>query len=258
MGLANVQIDAFEESGRTWIWDIRHRLMFREVEHAVKEMGLSAPAIIDYAACGGEVLKKSKDVYPDAYPFGIDITESSVATLREFGLNGQVVDLEEPLILDREFDVALAGEIIEHIINTDVFLCSINRSLRMGGRLILSFPNVAHICSSVMQVIFDLPAIYSARYRGFHVRNYTYRIVRALLEAHRFRIIRHFGTQFPNAPEWTHHIARPFPRLGKNIIVVAEKVGAPHDAMLDGHPSDSIFGVLEYLREMAATPTPPA
>ena len=57
-----------------------------------------------------------------------------------------VADLDRPLPnLDFEFDVILYGDVLEHLKDPMTVLESLNRSLRPGGIVIVSLPNVANI-----------------------------------------------------------------------------------------------------------------
>ena len=251
MSLESLQKNAFEPSGSMWLWDLRHRLMHKEIRRLADEMGRDDFSIIDFAAGGGEILRKTKEHYPKSYAFGVDLTESSVSTLRSFQIEGQATNLENPFPVDRKFDIALAGEIIEHLINTDIFLQSLNNSLRHEGYLILSFPNINQPLSGIMQLFLDLPPFAAARYNGFHVRDYTLRIMKALLAAHGFDLMRRYGTQMTKAPEWTHALCRPFPRFGKCIVLVLKKVAPPNDEMLVDRSNLDVLGLIRELKSQA-------
>jgi 2-polyprenyl-3-methyl-5-hydroxy-6-metoxy-1,4-benzoquinol methylase len=50
-------------------------------------------------------------------------------------------DLNKPLDLKKKFDVIIAGELIEHVLNTGVFLDTIKKQLKPKGTFFLSTPN---------------------------------------------------------------------------------------------------------------------
>ena len=57
-----------------------------------------------------------------------------------------VADLDKPLPqLNGQFDVIVYGDILEHLRNPMEVFTGFNRSLRPGGRVIVSVPNVAHL-----------------------------------------------------------------------------------------------------------------
>lgn len=71
---------------------------------------------------------------------GIDILREDIAELREKGYNVRTADAEA-FSLDREFDVIVAGELIEHLSDLGGFLESCRRHLTTDGRLVLTTPN---------------------------------------------------------------------------------------------------------------------
>lgn len=71
---------------------------------------------------------------------GIDIDRDGVEALRTRGLRALCANAET-MNLKRQFDVVVAGEIIEHLENPGLFLRNLRRHLRPRGVLILSTPN---------------------------------------------------------------------------------------------------------------------
>jgi SAM-dependent methyltransferase len=207
--------------------------MYQEAHSILKRIKKDNPALIDYAVCGGEVLSEIKKIYPKSYTFGVDLVPDTVKTLKTIGIDGAVADLENTFLSDKKFDIALAGEIIEHLLLPDNMLYSINSNLNDNGYLILSFPNSAHFISIIMQWILDLPPYLGARYRSVHIRNYTYRIIKLLLQAHGFKIVKRLGTEIPYLPDFMSAFSRVFPRLGRHIIVVARKVAPPNKKLIE-------------------------
>jgi SAM-dependent methyltransferase len=57
-----------------------------------------------------------------------------------------VADLDKPLpLLKGQFDVIVYGDILEHLRNPMEVFTGFNRSLRAGGQVMVSVPNVAHV-----------------------------------------------------------------------------------------------------------------
>ena len=71
---------------------------------------------------------------------GIDILEGEIEKMREEGYDVQVGDAEtfESKI---DFDVIVAGEVIEHLKNIERFIKTTEDNLTAGGKLILTTPN---------------------------------------------------------------------------------------------------------------------
>lgn len=72
--------------------------------------------------------------------FGIDIVEEEIERMSEAGYD-VIVDNAETFDLDSEFDVIVAGELIEHLSNPGLFLERCREHIRDNGRVILTTPN---------------------------------------------------------------------------------------------------------------------
>jgi len=87
---------------------------------------------------------------------------------------------------DGSADVVLAGEIIEHVVDTEAFLREIRRVLRPGGATVLSTPNILWWKHRIALLAGRYPEAldYRTRYGDDfgHVRIFTPRLMRGLLE----------------------------------------------------------------------------
>jgi len=87
---------------------------------------------------------------------------------------------------DGSFDVVWAGEVIEHVAHTDVFINEINRVLKIGGYLILTTPMHNRI-KSLFVVLFKFEKHFNPEFP--HYRFYTKRSLSAVLERRGFEIV---------------------------------------------------------------------
>lgn len=71
---------------------------------------------------------------------GMDLVEDEVARMNAAGYDVRVGDAEQ-FEIDAEFDVIIAGELIEHLSNPGLFLDRCYEHLADDGRLILTTPN---------------------------------------------------------------------------------------------------------------------
>jgi methionine biosynthesis protein MetW len=82
---------------------------------------------------------KAKEVY------GIEISEKDVESARKNGVKAYQLDIDEGdfPFEDNYFDAIFAGEVIEHLYDTDHFLDEIYRVLKENGVFVLTTPNLA-------------------------------------------------------------------------------------------------------------------
>lgn len=84
-----------------------------------------------------------------AYPYELELHKILKKKFNVFGIdliyaneeNAIIGDVRKLPFKDSVFDSIFAGEIIEHLIETDIFLFETNRVLKKGGKLIITTPN---------------------------------------------------------------------------------------------------------------------
>lgn len=76
---------------------------------------------------------------------GTDINETALAAAQAKHIQAVRCDLNhEPLpFSENDFDLIFAGEVLEHLVDTETFLKEIYRCLKPGGHLLLTTPNLA-------------------------------------------------------------------------------------------------------------------
>jgi 2-polyprenyl-3-methyl-5-hydroxy-6-metoxy-1,4-benzoquinol methylase len=104
-----------------------------------------------------------------------------------------VGDLESPATLDAiggQYDVILAGDVLEHLRRPDLLLTRLQSRLKPSGSWVISVPNVAHwsVRKELLLGRFD----YTPRgiMDASHLRWFTVRTLSALLERCGYRIVR--------------------------------------------------------------------
>ncbi len=80
---------------------------------------------------------------------GIDIVESEVEKLQKRGYSIICADAMTAS-LGKTFDVIVAGEIIEHVVNPGALLTNMRRHLNENGRLVLTTPNAFYFLNALM------------------------------------------------------------------------------------------------------------
>ena len=90
------------------------------------------------------------------------------------------------------FDLVFAGEIIEHVVDTDLFLDECKRILKKNGYLLLTTPNLSSWINRIRLLLGRQPFYCENRLRigidAGHVRNYVPRELRKQLLEHRFNV----------------------------------------------------------------------
>lgn len=179
---------------------------------------------------------------------GIDISEKPLERARNRGIETYAIDLESgrfPFPSDY-FDIAVCSEVIEHLVNPDIMLCEINRILKKGGHLLLTFPNVNHPFSLLVQIFLDLPPMHSARYKSPHIRDYTLKMAKWLLHEFGFNTVKAIGSHvYPSENRLSQWLAERFPRVGEKIIVIGRKArNSPENT----HREKVVWSEREFLR----------
>ena len=73
---------------------------------------------------------------------GVDVDREALAEAAKLGIETVWADVDEPLPFgDAEFDVVVAGELLEHVRSPEHVVGEALRLLRPGGRLVGSVPN---------------------------------------------------------------------------------------------------------------------
>jgi 2-polyprenyl-3-methyl-5-hydroxy-6-metoxy-1,4-benzoquinol methylase len=134
-------------------------------------------------------------------------------------------DGECPAGLKGWADGVLCGEVIEHVVDTDHFLHHINQCMKMGGRLVLTTPNIYNLLTPALWLL-DRPPMFAARYRSEHVRDFTVKTLRLALQNNGFEVQRIRGTTLLSIPfpmPGGEFLADLFPRLSEQLVAVAVK-----------------------------------
>lgn len=166
---------------------------------------------------------------------GIDVNSDQVKQACDIGIDARVCDLNRETIpfADAQFDLIFAGEVIEHLVDTDAFLAEVNRCCKAGGHLLLTTPNLASFENRVRLALGIYPNWLNYNLEGSgHVRGYTPRVLKRQLAVHGFRVVRHIGNWVPFIPQrYIDDVKLPLlaftgsllPNLAMDIIVLAHK-----------------------------------
>lgn len=167
--------------------------------------------------------------------YGLDVATAPLRQARSAGVKAVVGEVGQSLPLaTATCDAVLAGEIIEHLVDTDAFLQEVYRVLRPGGALILTTPNLASLENRLRLLlgIYPIWVDYSLGRGEGHVRAYTPRVLKRQLQEHGFMVERHVGNFVPFVPQrflndiqapWLARTGDWLPGLAMDIIVKARR-----------------------------------
>ncbi|MBT9150146.1 MAG: 27-O-demethylrifamycin SV methyltransferase [candidate division WS2 bacterium] len=172
---------------------------------------------------------------------GIDVSESAVALACQ-KIEAIRVDVGQDIypFKDGAFNSVFCGEIIEHLFNTDHLLDEIYRVMAKDGFCILTTPNLAAWYNRISlalgyQPFYTEVSIYhnvgklsskGGMTSTGHIRGFTYRSLKELIEIHNFKIIKAYGVHDPHIPSPLNiidRIASFLPSMGSDIIIMFKK-----------------------------------
>jgi len=166
---------------------------------------------------------------------GVDIDKEHVEFARGRGIDAKYCDLNHDQLPfeNHSFDLIFAGEVIEHLVDTDGFVSELHRCLRSGGHVLITTPNLVSFENRLRILLGIYPAWVNYNLAGSgHVRAYTPRVLRNQLGEHGFKVVLHKGNWVPFIPQhFLTDIDLPalavtgdlLPNLAMDIIMLARR-----------------------------------
>ena len=185
--------------------------------------------IIDIGGNTGVIAKLLKD---RGYSASVaDMSELALKTARKKGIKTYRFDFNEKFdIDDKKYDLIIAGEVIEHVLDTKLFLDECNRILKKGGFLVLSTPNLATYNDRIRFLFGSMPRQMNPYHERLklHIRPFTYKGLKEALEFSSFKILNFKSKYFTiklgyDKPLFIRFLAIIFPKLSSSLIVLAKK-----------------------------------
>lgn len=182
--------------------------------------------ILDMGCSDGTVssalVKKGKEVS------GVDISKKAVAMAAKRGIIARVCDIESQDLpfKNNYFDCVIAGEVIEHMFDTDEFIEKCKKALKTDGILIITVPNSASLRARLSLLFGRQPAWVEHRAKGGsgHIRAYTLKGLLSQMREHGLKV-EEVRSSVVNVPfiGSSSALGDRLPSLGDVLIVKARK-----------------------------------
>lgn len=216
----------------------RHFDRFRKIRNMLPGGG----RLLEIGAWDGTTINYYKERFRGE-TYGTDISQKVLQRAAPFFDVVKICDLNRKRLPfdDDFFDVVICSEVIEHIYDTDNLLINIRDVLKLGGRLIISTPNLASFFNRVFIVLGLQPLYtevscrpnqYGNRFRNGelipagHIRNFTFLAFRDIVAGHGFAIVEQkaAATSMNKVIRSLERMVGSFSvRLGSDIILNCQK-----------------------------------
>ncbi len=111
------------------------------------DAGSKGIKVLEVGCDCGATLLHIKNLYPDAYTVGCDISKTAVDLAERFVDEVFVANIEDySLSVERHsFDYIIFGDVLEHLHNPEKVLRYVQTLLKDGGKVLACIPNLMHI-----------------------------------------------------------------------------------------------------------------
>ena len=199
-------------------------------------------AMVELGCGDGSLLREVADALGIRDVYGVDIDEMALkkAACRDIKVFKADLNSDPLPFKDDFFDIVLMEEVIEHLVNPYNAIREAYRILKRGGLFLLSTPNLAWWLNRLALLLGYQPywsecsTIYNVgKFKrnlrqplSGHLRLYTYKALKQLLELHGFQVIASKGVTYNNLPSVFKHLDRlisKVPSLAQIVMVLAQK-----------------------------------
>jgi len=210
---------------------IRAEISIQLIKEVMKKKTKNTPKLLSVACSTGVIEERIKNEL-GLIVYGIDGAKKSLITARRRGIIVKLTDVSKLFPFKNNFfDFIFAGEIIEHIFDTQSFVAEIARVLKPGGYLVLTTPNLARISDRLKFFFGKTPRQIAPLhpYLYLHIRPFTFDLLKNVLELYDFEnivlrtnviILDLFGRELKIYSRLITHL---FPSFGSTLIIRAQK-----------------------------------
>ncbi|MBD3311958.1 methyltransferase domain-containing protein [archaeon] len=203
-----------------------HKVHGDKIKKMIRLVSSSPKKILDIGCGDGWTGKLLKDEYK-AEVHGVDIAEKALKSAKKKGLKTKKFDLAKSKwpYKDDYFDLIIAGDIIEHVYDTENFVKECHRILKKGGELIISTPNINSYQNRFLVLIGKMPLWidYAPNLKSYkhykttgHVRVFNKKTLTRLLETYGFKVDKLTGAGLVGDAELMN--------LPKTVVKIGNKI----------------------------------
>ena len=181
---------------------------------------------LDVGCYDGEITKKIKEkIGKNCVMYGIDVAENVASEAEKRGIIYKINDLNAGLdFSENKFDFIFAGEIIEHLYDTDFFISEIKRVLKPNGILIITTPNMVsfgrRMCYLLgIGVFMEASLTYPKNPQpAGHIRFFTKKLLVDFMEYNNFKLEKYISDTVNFIGFKSDLLAKIFPSIGHALI----------------------------------------
>ena len=204
----------------------------KRVKKAIGVLGGFKGTLIDVGCGGAEITLQLKNALGCEVK-AVELIAQNVAIAKSKGIDARQVDLNKGKLPfgENSFEAVFAGEVLEHVIDSDGLLLEMKRVLKKNGVLILTVPNIASWYNRVLMLFGFLPHyVESGSKKSYgtpfglingHVKAFTKKSVVEMLEANGFAIEKILGSGYSNNSEEKY--GKGMLKIAKPLFLLAER-----------------------------------
>lgn len=190
--------------------------------------------LLDVGCADGRIGKQLIDLGYSVY--GMDVSSVLIKKAKKKGIKTKLFDAADGLpYKDEVFDFVFAGEIIEHLLDTEFIIKEINRILKIGGYAVITTPNLVHLPDRMFFLKGCAPGQTQPLhvFLKYHIRQFTHGSWNNILHQFNFKVIdsrssivvfERDSKDINKVKKYSKFLADLFPSLGASVIVVSKKI----------------------------------
>jgi len=199
--------------------------------------GIHGERMLDIGCGNGQFSQRCAEAIGSHEVYVIEIDEAKASEARERGIDCYCSDASNRLpFTDGYFDLIIANQVIEHVLDTDTMLGECHRVLGGNGVLVLSTPNLGALYQRALILFGRQPTnlhvsevqvgnLLKGVEPSGHIHAFTVSALKDLLEYHKFSIQKLRGSGFyPFKGFLAETLARLFPGLAVFQTIRAKRV----------------------------------